>query len=66
MDMHLLDAFAARSVDVTLAEFHRNQRVPVAHPRRAHHRRRHAAVVMGTTLGVAAPAVATVAVLVAR
>ncbi len=66
MDLHLLDAFAARSVDVTLADYHRNQRVPVSHPRRAHHRRRHTAVMMGTTLGVAAPAVATVVVLVAR
>ncbi len=66
MDMHLLDAFAARSVDTTLADFHRSQRVPVARPRRAHHRRRHTAVAMSTTLGLAAPAVAAAVVVVAR
>ncbi|QDB80548.1 hypothetical protein FHE66_07270 [Georgenia sp. 311] len=66
MDLHQLDAFAARSVDVTLAEFHRHQHLPVSRPVRPQYRRRHAAVAMGTTLGVAVPAVTTVVIAVVR
>jgi len=66
MDLHQLDAFAARSVDVTLAEFHRHQHHPAVRPVRPHHRRRHAAVAMGTTLGVAVPTVTSVVLAVTR
>ncbi len=66
MDHHQLDAFAARMIGVTLEDFTYNQRVPAPRPRRSAARRRRAALALGTTLGVASPAVAAVVVMVVR
>lgn len=66
MDPHLLDSFAARMVGATLEDFTRNQRLSASRPRRSATRRRRSAMALGTTLGVAAPAVGTVLVVVVR
>lgn len=66
MDPHLLDSFAARMVGATLDDFTRNQRLSASRPRRSVARRRRSARALGTTLGVAAPAVAAVVVVVVR
>lgn len=66
MHPHLLDSFAAAVIGTTLDELTRTQRMPAAKPVCRRGRPRRAAVALTTTVGIAAPALTAVVVVVAQ